>query len=510
MVADLLIYNGACITFNEDDINWIAIKDDKIIKIGNKDSYETELTGYETSIDANGGSVLPGFYDSNVHLMQTALNKTYTCFRHAESFSDIENIIKNELRNNPGKPIIGYGLDETSLQEKKLPDRYILDKICSDVPIIISTFEYHTSILNTYGMLHYKISYTVEGVELDEKKMPTGILRYSANAKLREDLLTDIPVSVRRDAVNNTAREILKKGVTTIVAMEGGYTFSDWDAEFVYMYKESLPQDIVLFYQTTDVEMIQAKGLTRMGGSLFADGAFGSRNAALTEDYNDKPGWKGKLYYTDEEMDNLVLSCYENDIQFAVHTIGEQAIDQVLNAHKKAFEKTGKRNLRHRLEYAELVTNKHIKDIQNLGIVLSMQPAYEHLWGGPGKLYEKRIGDRYKRTNPFKEIVTQGITICGGSDSDVSPVDPILGIYSAVNHPVEKHRVDTITAIKMFTENGAYGVFEEDKKGIIKNDYLADIVILDKDILSLPKENIIDCKVEYTIKSGKVLYQNDR
>ena len=115
-------------------------------------------------------------------------------------------------------------------------------------------------------------------------------------------------------------------------------------------------------------------------------------------------------------------------------------------------------------------------------------PTYEYVWGGPYKLYHERLGENYKRTNPFDQIIREGVLICGGSDCDVTPADPLLGIHAAVNHPVEVHRVPVYEAIKMFTCNGAYSIFEEDKKGTLEVGKLADIVILDSDILSVAKE----------------------
>lgn len=510
MDVDLLIYNGKCISFDEEKVfDWLAVKDGLIVDMGTADCYKNRLTRYNDSIDAKGGSVLPGFYDSNIHLMQTAFNQTRLSLREARSFSDIGDLIKEEMKqHDDGSPIIGYGLDESKLKEKKLPNRHVLDQFCRDLPVMLSRVEYHTSVLNTYGLLHYKISYTLDGIEMGEDKMPTGIVRYSANAKLREEILSDIPVSARKHALDLSTKELLRNGITTVNAMEGGYTFSDWDAEFIYMYKDLVPIDVLLFYQTTDVEMVKAKGLKRIGGSLFVDGAFGSRNAALAEAYSDRPGWKGNLYYSDDEMKGFVLACYENELQLSVHAIGERAIQQMLAAHKYAVQKTGKTGMRHRLEHAELITLEQIAEAKKLELVLSMQPAYEYYWGGPGNMYETRVGARYKKTNPFKGINDAGIIICGGSDSDVTPACPLIGIHAAVNHPTKAHRTDKMTAIKMFTQNGAFAVHEEDHKGTLTKGYDADIVILDRDLLSEKDERILECKVRYTIKNGNVLYSN--
>jgi predicted amidohydrolase YtcJ len=153
----------------------------------------------------------------------------------------------------------------------------------------------------------------------------------------------------------------------------------------------------------------------------------------------------------------------------------------------------------------ELPTKEHILRAKNLELIFSMSPTYETIWGGPKKLYAKRLGDNYKITNPFREIIEAGVVVCGSSDCDVTPADPLLGIYSAVNHPVEEHRVDLYDAIKMFTINGAYAIFEEESKGSLEVGKIADLVILDTDIMETPEDKIDKIAVNTTIKNGKII-----
>ncbi|MDD2216583.1 MAG: amidohydrolase family protein, partial [Eubacteriales bacterium] len=315
------------------------------------------------------------------------------------------------------------------------------------------------------------------------------------------------PSVSRMEAVTEFLKAIGEKGITTVNAMEGGRLYCDKDAEFIYEYADQLLIDMALFYQTMDIQKVKEMKLKRIGGSLYIDGTFGARTSALSFEYYDCPGNKGGLNFTQEELNEFVLDCYINKLQLALYTIGDRAIEQAITAHEYALNKTGNTGLRHRLEHVELPTTDHIKRARELGLVFSVTPTYEYIWGGPNKLYQERLGENYKKTNPFNEIVKEGVIICGGSDCDVTPPDPLLGIHSAVNHPVEKHRVSIYDAVKMFTSNGAYGIFEEDKKGTLEIGKLADIVILDRDILSESKEKIKDIKVNYTIKSGQIIFK---
>jgi predicted amidohydrolase YtcJ len=507
--ADILIINGQCINSTDCVVyNWIAIKKDKIVGIGMGNEYSEFALSCGEIIDAKGSTVTAGFYDSHSHLVQTAIDHVSLNLSMATSFNDIGDLILEQVKKNPSKPIRGIRLDEQNLKEKRLPDRYILDKFCDTLPIWINRVEYHTSILNTYALLHYKVPFSVAGIELESNGMPTGIFSGYANALLREGILNNMNNNLRLKSLEIVMTSLISSGITTTASMEGGFMFCDKDAEFINEYKNSFPIDVVLFYQTTDVQKVKNMGLNRIGGSLFIDGSFGSRNAALYDDYTDAPGKKGVLYYSAEELNAFLLDCYENNLQTALHVIGERAIDLALDAHEYAFKKTGNNTLRHRLEHVELPTASHLTRSKQLNLIYSVQPAYEYYWGGPSKMYFNRIGDRYKITNPFKTIIEKGITLCGGSDSDVTPASPIMGIHSAVNHPVEKHRISIIEAIKMFTINAAYAMFEEQTKGSLDVGKLADIVILSDDLFKIPIESIKDVKVKVTIKSGNVLFNS--
>lgn len=507
MKGYILIINGKCLSMVDGiQYDWIAIKDHVIYDLGYGEDYKKYIPQAARTIDAKGGTVLPGFIDSHFHVVQAAINLKSLDLSQAKSFSDIGKLISDASEASPRIPIRGIRLDEQQLKENKLPGRLILDKYCNDAPVFINSVEYQKSVLNTYAMLYYKIPFTLEGIDFDENQMPTGLITHHANAILRENVLRNIPNERRRNAVESLINNIVKKGITTVNAMEGGRLYSDKDAEFMYENFDQFQIDIALFYQTMDINKVKEMNLGRIGGSFYIDGTFSARTAALSFDYADCPGSKGGLNYTQEELNEFILECYLNKMQLALYTIGDRAIEQAITAHEYAIEKTGISGLRHRLEHVELPNESQIKRAKKLGLIFSMTPTYEYLWGGPNKLNGERLGEHYKDTSPFHEIISEGVIICGGSDCDVTPADPLLGIYSAVNHPVIKHRISVYEAIKMFTVNGAYAIFEESKKGTLETGKLADIVILDKDILHIGKNEIKDIKVLVTIKSGEIIF----
>lgn len=509
MKVDKIIYNGKCQTMKKKAVvDWLAIKGDQIIKTGTGDEYKEYINKDTLLIDAKGATVSPGFIDSHFHMVQTAVNSTCVDLTDATSFDEIGKLIIKEGNRNPESEIHCIRLDVSKLKEHRFPNRHEIDKYWDRSPIWINSIEYQMSAVNTYGILFYKIPFNTVGVLCDEKQMPTGVFTASANAKLRSNILNSISDFYKQNAIESIMGDLAEKGLTTINAVEGGYMFSDRDAEFInaLINRKEVYLDMELFFQTLDINRIIEMGLKRMGGCLYVDGTFGMRTAAISFEYKDAKGEHGILRFTQEKLNTFVEECYKRGLQLALYTIGDRAIDIAIKAHERAVDLTGNLSLRHRLEHGELPSKEHIKKAKDLGLIFSVQPTYEYYWGGKGSMYEERLGDYYMETNPFRYMLDQGLMLCAGSDSDVIPCDPMLCIFSAVNRKVKKHNISVYEALEMITSNAAYAIFQEDKKGYLEEGYLADIVVLNKDIFDIKAEDLKEVKVVATIKSGKIVY----
>jgi len=507
MSADIVIVNGKCLVMADETIvDWVAIKGDKICNVGYGEDYQAYVDETTNLVDAKGCTVMPGFIDSHFHVVQTALNSMSLDLSDVKNHKALGERIRQAHIESGGVFVRGIGLTPEQFEEGCFPTRSLLDQYCDNVPVWLNSLEYQVSVLNTYAMLYFKIPFTADGVVTNEKQMPTGVFYRNANAILRANILKNFSNSDRRDAITNIMGQLLSNGITTVNAMEGGYMFSDKDADFIHENKEAFPIDIELFYQSMDIKKIKEMGLKRLGGNMYIDGTMGTRMAALSFEYADAPGKMGKLFLTQQEINEFVLDCYKNNLQLALYTIGDRAIQLAIDAHENAVFQTGNKSLRHRLEHVELPSDELIEKARELGLIFSMQPTYELYWGGPGKMYESRIGDHYKTTNPFRKILDHDVVICGGSDSDVTEPRPFLGVHGAVNHPVACHRVSLFEALKMFTYNGAYAIFKENAKGALKAGLLADIIILDADVFDIEDRALENVKVVTTIKSGEILF----
>jgi len=501
--------NGHIITCDSKDTiaQGMLVKDDRIIIVGSNDEIQRNPNISET-VDLEGKTVIPGLIDSHVHMTQTGLNKLGVELNSATSLEEIFEGIKNTpLLKDDGNLVFGIGYDDSKIKERRPPTRWELDVLVPEKYLWLGRVDSHSCVVNTKMLYYLNLPEDIIGIDRDEKGKPTGVLRAEANSVARKKMLELIDDETRKKALRIAAKEALKKGVTTLNALEGGPLFNDRDFEIVYQYKDKLPIDIEIFFQTTDVEKAMEYGLKRIGGCIILDGSFGSRTAALFEPYQDDSSTRGVLYFTQEDLDELVVKAHKNGLQLAFHALGERAIEQVLNSYEKAIKLYPRMDHRHRIEHFELPSREQINKAVGLGIVLSLQPAFEHLWGGPGGMYEERLGsERIKRVKPCKEIIEAGGLIIGGSDSDVTPIDPMLGIHGAVNHSNPSQRIGVKEALKMFTINGAKGIFKEAQKGSIEEGKLADFVVLSHNPYSIDKERLKEIVVEKTYKNGELVY----
>ncbi len=505
---DLLLYNGKIYTMDCKNtiVNWVIVKDGIIVETGCGEGYRQYIQEAVEAINLKDCVVFPGFFDNHVHLAQTGLNLKSLDLNHVENLNQLFEII-SEVASKTGKGEIirGIGFDEMKTPEKRLPNRRELDKCSPNNPVWINRVEYHVSSVNTMLLSMLNIPFNLEGILRDERGLPDGRLIGRANLFVRKYIIENIPNQVKKEAINKAIEHAICKGITSLNSMEGGNFFNESGMNCILENNSIFPIDVKLFYQTTDIRKAIEKGVRCIGGDLFLDGSFGSRTAALFNPYEDEILTNGVLYYTQEEVDDFVLNAHEQGLQIALHAIGEIAIDQALKAYEKAQKYCFRKDCRHRIEHFELATDSQILRAGELNIIPSMQPAFEYMWGGPGKMYEARLGDRYKKTNRFKKLIQEGLCIAGGSDSDVTEMNPILGIHSAVNHPVKENRTDVLEAIKMFTCNGAYAGFEEESKGSIERGKKGDFVLLEQDPFIIQKEKLKDIKVTGTIKEGNIL-----
>lgn len=509
---DLLVHDSNIISMdNKNNIyNWLAIKDGVIVDVGKGDEYNKYKEISSECYCLKGKTIIPGLYDCHVHLVQTGLNYQGVELKNVKSIEELLEIINQISKITPnGELLRAFHFDVTKTKERRFPTRHELDIASPNNPLWINSIEFHTSALNSLALNKINLPYSIDGIARDERNLPLGYFTGKASAFIRNKMLNYINDDMRMRGVQKAIQNAISKGITSINTMEGGFTFHEKDVYFIINNKETFPVDIKLYFQTFDLEKIMKYNLDCMGGDIFIDGSFGSRTAAISTEYKDFNNKNGKLYFNQNELNYFVSKAYENGLQITLHSIGDRAIEQVLNSHENAQRKQYRTDYRNRIEHFELANKEQVKRAKDLGLIISVQPAFEYYWGQKGGMYERRLGQEIaSKTNNFRYMIDNGLILCGGSDSDVTEMNPLLGIYSAVNHPKKEHSIEVIEALKMFTINGAYASFEDDIKGSLEPSKFGDFVVLDQNPLTIPKEDINKIKVLATFKEGNIIYKN--
>jgi len=253
--------------------------------------------------------------------------------------------------------------------------------------------------------------------------------------------------------------------------------------------------------------------MVKIGGiKIFADGAISARTAAVAEPYLDRPDYRGELAINREELHRIIMEGYPRGHRFCVHANGETAINMVLDTIGKAQEKYPRRDPRNRIIHCTVVTPEVIARIKLLGVLPTIFGPYAYYHGD--KILPAFGAERLERMFAARSFIDAGIKVAAHSDHPASPYPPLMGIHSLVNRksangqPIgASQKISVMEALKLYTINAAYHTFEEDILGSIEIGKLADMVVLGKDILTVPPETIIDIPIDMTIVDGRIVYQ---
>jgi predicted amidohydrolase YtcJ len=507
MCDQKIIINANIITMDAEygHCRALAIENGRIAQMGSEAALRPLLQQGWPKDDLGGRTVLPGFIDSHQHLMLTGSQETAVHLNNAEDIDTILGLLAERAgKTEKGDWINGSYLNEQELKEKAMPTRYDLDRAVPDHPVFIMHATCHMCALNTRAIEILKMPLDLDGLDLEGGK-PTGVIRDPGILTFVHPAMAGIvPESTKIGYLFTAANMALKKGITTVHALDGG-DLGPRDTPIIWHNRHRLPIHIVCYNQSMEIDEVRELGLPRVGGCICSDGAFEAHTAALFEPYADEPDNYGTLTYAQEEMDRFIMAAHCEGLQIAVHCESERSIEQVLWAMEKALKAVPREDHRHRIEHLELPTFNQIERMAKAGIMASMQPAFIPAFIGQKDMamYEALLGkSRLARVHPYRSILDAGIPISGGSDSPVTPYNPLAGIQAAVNHPNPSERVSVREALEMFTSTAAWSAFEEHQKGTLVPGKLADLVILEKDPFQVPADQIKDIDIHSVCVEG--------
>lgn len=530
-----LFTNGKIYLERDQFAEAMLIKDNIIVKIGSEEELENESTSDEI-IDLNGKTVLPGFIDSHLHFLMTAQYLSMLNITNVPSMAELLNRIERHIKeNNLTEEDILYteGWNQNQFSdEKRVPNRHDIDKVSKDVPVILIRVDRHMASLNTAALNYFKITKDTKlklGGEIlkDENGELTGVLTEGALDLIRNHL-PEKSLSEKKDMLIQTMKKANEVGITSAHTNDAKDEKID-DTLKLYQDLEDEKKLTVRFYQqiwfndginmptffNSDHAFQKGTDWNKIGPiKLFIDGSLGARTAALREPYSDDPTSRGILTKSEETLTNEVTQAVENGYQVIIHGIGDRGIETILNAYDKALN--GKENtLRLGINHMQITDHHLIDRVADKGYLTYVQPLF--LEDDLPILYERVGSNRAKTSYLFQTMINKNIHQSFSSDAPVVSYNPFEAIQSAltrnrISEPLKQphlpeEAMDIYSAIDAHTIEGAYASFDEDKKGRLKEGYLADFIILNEDIFTTPKEKIKDITVLATYVDGKNVYQ---
>jgi predicted amidohydrolase YtcJ len=528
LMADMVLLNGKIFTVNAAS-PWAqaaAIRDGKFVAVGKDEEVKGLIGAHTEVIDLRGKLALPGFNDAHLHFASGGLYLIGIDLRPARDEKEFVNIIKEYIYKVPkGEWITGGDWDHENWPSKKFPRKELVDPVSGDHPVLINRLDGHIALANSLALKLAGIGGGTpdpQGGEIVRDRKtgePTGILRDTA-MNLVDRIIPPLTREKRERAIRAAMRHAQELGVTSIQDNSSG--------EDLEIYQELLKRgelgvrvnawrsaDGWVDFQRIGIAAALGGPFLRLGTvKIFVDGSMGAGTALFFAPYNDDPGTAGLSIHTQSELNDLVMNIDRAGLQIAAHAIGDKANAWILDAFAKALAASGRRDARHRVEHAQVVRPEDVKRFAELGVIASVQPSHcidDMRWA------EKRIGGRVSDAYRWASFLKSGVHLAFGTDWDVEPLDPRLGIYAAVTresstggpvggwHPGEKLTLEQ--AIEAYTLGSAYAEFQENAKGSVVTGKLADLVVMEKDLFTLPAKEILTAPVAMTILDGKIVYR---
>ena len=538
--ADLVITGGKVFTSDPAALcaEAVAVRGNRILAVGTAKEISRHIDPASTKvIDAAGRAVLPGFNDAHAHF--GPLDPDFIELRYTTDPSVITARVKEQAgRVGKGELIYGGHWEHEMFTTGEWPTKELIDAVSPDNPVVLRRTDGHSALVNSYVLRNSGITRSTPdpfGGEIMRDPVtgePTGILKESAMSLIKTGA-----IEVERTEAEKRERELT--GYLLALEMAAGYGITSiqipGSADF-QMYDSIMSHGKLTCRidiggeLTSEAERLDryetlrqkypASGDWLRFGYLkdFMDGTLGSATAMMFEPFTDEPDKDGLPQMSYEELEARVLAADSRGFQIGIHAIGPKANNWILNAYEKAREVNGVRDSRHRSEHAQILIGTDVPRFAALGVIPSMQPVHCIT---DKRFAEKRIGtERSRWAYAWKSLADSGAKLAFGTDYSVEPINPMEGLYASVTRkdrkgeegegwfPMEKITMEK--AVEYYTLGAAYSQFMEDRKGMLREGYLADITILSEDIFNIPEEMIMSVKADYTVVDGKIVYERKK
>ncbi|MFQ5889144.1 MAG: amidohydrolase [Gemmatimonadota bacterium] len=517
----------------------IALRDNTVLAAGSLSEIEATIGPGTRVVELNGRLVTPGMNDAHSHIGSGGLSLLNLRLQGTSSLAEIEARVAEAVSAAaPGEWIEGRGWDHTRLAPEELgpggwPTKEALDRAAPDNPVYLRRVDGHTAWVNSAALRLAGIGPDTPDppggeIILDPATgAPTGILKETAEELVARVIPEPSDATVRRAirAVLDLAR---RTGVTSVQTSA--------TRREIRMYRELLGKGELtarvyawLPLTAENIAAYRRDGITAGFGDAwlrvgmlkgYSDGTLGSRTAWMLEPYTDDPSTRGIVTVPLSELEGLIREADEAGLQVTVHAIGDAANRAVLDAFASLVAAGAERTRRHRIEHAQILDRADIPRFARLGVIASMQPTHatsDMRWA------ETLIGRERAEEGAYawRSLLDAGAAIAFGTDFAVEPLAPIEGIYSAVTRQsreepgtpaggwIPAQRLSVAEAIRLYTAGSAYAEFEEERKGTLEPGMLADLVVWDRDLMSVSPEELLEASPDLTIVDGQLVYETD-
>jgi len=450
-----LLVNGRVHSPAQPDATAMAVRGGVIVWLGSDEVGRSMFPDAEIE-DIDGGFVAPGFVDSHIHLTATGLTLSGLDLRPAGSRAQCMQMVADYAAAHPGQPLWGHGWDETSWPENTPPSTGDLDAVLGDRPAYLARVDVHSALASTG--LRRLVAELPAAAGFSAERPLVGDAHHLVRAIARDSLTAEQLTEARAAALEAAAAS----GIVAVHECAGPEIggIDDWlrlravdhGVEVIGYWGEpvSTPAEAR--------ELMDVTGARGLAGDLFVDGALGSRTAWLHEPYADLPDHTGTCYLDPGAVEAHVRACTEAGITAGFHVIGDAAVATVVNAFERVAADLGSvavARCGHRLEHVEMVNVDQAAKLGRWGVIASVQPNFDALWGGPDGMYARRLGaERGSRLNPFALLASQGVPLALGSDAPVTGFDPWTSVRAAVNHRTTGSAISARAAFAAATRGG--------------------------------------------------------
>jgi predicted amidohydrolase YtcJ len=448
-----LYRNGHVLTDSAPGATAMVVEGSTVGWLGAEDAAGGLVDGVDSVIDLDSRLVTPAFVDAHVHATSTGIALAGLDLVGCAGLAECLQRVEAFCRAQRGRVVLGHGWDETTWPEHRAPTRQELDRASYGGVVYLSRIDVHSAVVSSALLA------AVPEVRAAEGFSESGHLTTEAHHVVRRVARESVTPTQRRAAQQATRARAASLGIGCLHELGGPDISSEDDFREVLALAQSEPGPDVIGYwgELGGIERARELGAVGAAGDLFADGAIGSHTACLRAVYADDAS-SGHGYLTAAQVRDHVVACTQAGVQAGFHAIGDGALEAVTAGFREAAEKVGAeavRATRHRLEHVEMVDAAMITTLADLGIVASVQPAFDALWGGADGMYAERLGvQRAATLNPFAAMAAAGVVLAFGSDSPVTPLDPWGTVRAAVHHRTSAARMDPGAAFAAHTRGG--------------------------------------------------------